>query len=461
MLAKYIVLLMALFIGVLTNEIKASEPIPKSFLGEITLQNSPYTEPRSLFITTDDVENYYQKRLKALNANPAKLAAERQMALGQGFILGDSPMFNYPLPPNGNDSDRLKIESVCPVRYSDGLDATQLIDVRSLELIKKGKKSAPSGRKLLSTVLPTIAKKYNQAWSNYTKHWNQFMLPVCVQKSGIVDLSQNKPIKVTHKIIGDTLFILDEPPFVNPRKESMSVLEQKIYLERLRKAIALKNPAKEVMQAINSQNTYFLARASRGVADIRGRRFSLPPRAERADIYGVAVDYRESLLSKVCPNKLIEGNWNHHDITYDIYIKYATDWNNVMLPICRAKVTEKYPREDAYIKATIKLDQIRFDNIRYVLQSSEVANNEKIKVFHSMRGIKILRLRDQKELKNVKGASFYDLMEVIGQALKKPMHRFEVTYDVKYGYPLLINLQATPQSKVVRYKISNLELDKK
>jgi hypothetical protein len=341
------------------------------------------------FATREALSSHYQGMTEVLATwNPeadAALAIKEQ----RFYLIGASYTDKTNLRTDEPDlafigiNDRGNVEKACPTHYIETSWLTQ-IDEERLKRIHRKQEVRPTGTLLqtfatdgsLETIVNEIPgnDNFSLAAFRYAQRWNKLMLLSCMKQAGTPDLNNIPPVKVAHKVVGDSLFILDEPPFHNPRKELMSDKARAIYNIRLHQAMQQKNPEKEATAAIGRGEYYLMGSKSVWHVD--------PPPGGFKDYAGArgGVDYHpdienlstteteQNALQKVCPVRIMEGreeirsgnvggvvgdggynteymnapaNQHYRQMTQALgqtMTAYGACWNNTMLPVCRAKL---------------------------------------------------------------------------------------------------------------------------
>lgn len=267
-------------------------------------------------------------------------------------------------------------------------------------------------------------------------------------------LTTAKPA-ITHTVVGDTLFILNEKPFTNPRPNT-----DKHYYQKLEFAIKQKNPKVDLKQAVGKGEYYFLAKL-RNIRLLGGprRNYTPPAPITYATLYGIS-DHTEQLAfyKKVCPPKLIEGNFRASDtLTPTIYNNYATQWNKELLPLCKARAEKMLGREMNYDKAWRKWATIRPVSYVITVQASTIANNRALKITTTPTKITALRLDDSKLVTLNKALNIDGLFQLVDQAIQKRFYKVEVSYDKRQGYPTSILIQEKVGGVVEQYQVSDFQ----
>ena len=307
-----------------------------------------YKDPRQLLITMEAMDAYFKEMNILLKNRSPEQAAQTIFKSQPGFLL-EPTVFEglYPKLPNENSSDQYTVSKVCPMKRLEGnSDPLAYVDLLKLDAIANKKQAAPRGtliRYKLETrylTVPDSTRSYEKQAAEFARRWNKVMLPLCMQRAGILDLSTNRPVQATHQVIGDTLFILNEKPLLNPKKQDLSPKEERTYQARLKQALERKNPEAEAQQAIAKKQLYLLGWIQNIYFDVRSPNVRRPTRIDLTDYYGINLPYQEkALLKKACPTKVLEGNSTQGQFSFiKLYTDYATRWNQQMLGACRAKL---------------------------------------------------------------------------------------------------------------------------
>ncbi|MFZ1387767.1 MAG: hypothetical protein WBP46_08650 [Thiolinea sp.] len=307
-----------------------------------------YKDPRQLFITMEAMDAYFKELNSLLKSRNPEQAAQIIFKSQPGFLL-EPTVFEgfYPKLPNENSSDQYTVSKICPMKRLEGNnDPLAYVDLLKLDAIANKKQVAPRGtliRYKLETrylTVPDSTRLYQKQAAEFARRWNKAMLPLCMQRAGILDLSTNSPVQATHQVIGDTLFILNEQPLRNPKKDELSPKEEQAYQARLKQALQRKNPEAEAQQAIAKKQLYLLGWVQNIYFDVRSPNVRRPTLIDLTDYYGIHLPYQEkALLKKACPTKVLEGNSRQGQSSFiKLYTDYATRWNQQMLGACRAKL---------------------------------------------------------------------------------------------------------------------------
>lgn len=347
----------------------------------------PQKEPRNGFITILEINQYYGKLLAALRQRNPEADARYFANKGQLYLLQtNSPMTRQQrvkyYPAELSDSAVFEaVNKVCPSGYGtrivEGENIYDYINLPRLAKIQNKQEKAPAGEQLIplrdTSYYPTqTIKTYQQVLAGYASRWNSIMYTECKKAGGAPDINNIPPVKVTHKMINNTLFILDETPFTDPRAATKSDLQKAIYTTRLAQAMRQKNVDTDVQNAIHQQQTYFLGVRYEAVGDW----FGPGPRPKnlvlRSVSYGIEegnIDTEEvKKLARVCPIRMIEGrdllqsgqigtidftnypNAQHsqpHAAEMRQLFKnirnYEKRWNQSMLAVCRGKLAGQKP----------------------------------------------------------------------------------------------------------------------
>lgn len=350
----------------------------------LIVSQPPKREPRSSFITVRELDAYYGQLLVALKRRQPEADALYFAKKGQRYLLQTNAKMTrgqqlkyQPIEVLHDNAVSAAVNRVCPWAYNtrvvEGEADSNYMDFPRLTRIFNKQELAPKGEKLLPISLtPTASyptkmfKLYQQVLADYVSRWNGVMYVECKQLGGAPDITKIAPVKVTHKPIGNTVFILDELPFREPRPKTQSELERAIYGLRLAKAMRQKNVGADVQAAISQQQTYFLGVRVEVVADWFGRGVrpkNFKPRSISYRIEDGDIDAEEAKkLARVCPVRMIEGrdvlsygqvgtidftNYpNAHTQPHTAEMRqlfknirnYEKRWNQLMLPVCREKL---------------------------------------------------------------------------------------------------------------------------
>ncbi len=415
---------------------------------------------KRLFATFSEMDAYYNKLLTILKANPPASTATAYLNAGNHFFISPDNLGQPPVLPNKNVSDDYMLLKYCPIKLMEGGTPNELLNGMAITLLQKKNKPLPAGDKLLGLdKAPASANQYIQALRVYAQAWNKQVMPYCMKKAGILDMTIAKPVVVTHKVIGDDVFILDEPPFKNPRKEVMSKEEEQVYHNRLREAIAKKDPEKDVGQAIKNNNLYFLGYRNNVWIDIRGglrNHYSISASAfiGAYNDPGRAYDGQE-YLRKLCRSRFIEGTTERGSAAIAIYKDYATVWNARMFQVCQAKVEKLFASQLALQRASRKF-RATVGNYVFTLQSDALMKGEALQVKSNQSGTQVIRLRDGslvdvKQIPNMDG-----LFALVNQAFTKKNSSVHAEYDKKYGYLTYLRIQPSG-GKAIQYAVSDFQ----
>lgn len=348
----------------------------------------PKREPHSSFVTVRELDAYYGQLLIALKRRQPEADALYFVKKGQRYLLQtnakmtrEQQIRNQPTEVLVDNAVSEAVNRVCPWAYNtriiEGEADSQYIDFTRLTKILNKQELAPKGEKLLpisltpTTSYPTkMVKLYQQVLADYVSRWNSVMYAECKRIGGAPDITKIAPVRVTHKPIGNTVFILDELPFAEPRPHTQSELERAIYGLRLAKAMRQKNVETDLKTFIRQQQTYFLGMRIEAVADWFGsgvRPKSFKPRYISYRIEEENIDDEEvKKLARVCPVRMLEGRDVLHSgqigtIDFTNYPNaqsaqphaaemnqlfknirnYEKRWNQTMLPICREKLKKQ------------------------------------------------------------------------------------------------------------------------
>ncbi|MEN9502657.1 MAG: hypothetical protein RI964_1942 [Pseudomonadota bacterium] len=350
------------------------------------------------FVTREELSSHYQGMTGVLATwNPEADAAlaireQRFYLIGASYtdyssrsvVGGIYPSIHEPDLTFIDINDRSGVEKACPTHYIE-TDWLSQIDEERIKRILRKQEAQPNGtllktftpEGLLNTGVNEIPgeNNFSLAALHYAQRWNKLMLSSCMKRAGTPDLNNVPPIKVTHKVVGDSLFILDEPPFRNPRNEVMSGKARAIYNIRLHQAMQQKNPEQEAKAALERGEYYLMGDKSvwhvdlppgsfKNYAGVRGGVNYQP------DIENLSTTERDA-LQKVCPVRVMEGredirrgnvgnvvgdgntyaydsvsinspvNQDYRQMTQELgqtMTAYGVRWNNIMLPACRAKL---------------------------------------------------------------------------------------------------------------------------
>lgn len=351
----------------------------------LVVSQPPKREPRSGFITVRELDAYYEQLLVALKRRQPEVDALYFAKKGQRYLLQtnakmtrEQQIKNQPAEVLNDNAVSAAVNRVCPWAYNtrgvEGEADSSYMDFPRLTKIFNKQELAPKGEKLLPISLtptasyPTkMVKLYQQVLADYVSRWNSVMYVECKRLGGAPDITKIAPVKVTHKPIGNTVFILDELPFSEPRPKTQSELERAIYGIRLAKVMRQKNVETDARVSIHQQQTYFLGVKWVTVGDWRGS--GAPPKnlVLRSISYGVeegSIDSEEvKKLARVCPVRMLEGrdmpnsgqigtiDFKNYPNAQDAQPhaaemrqlfknirNYEKRWNQIMLPICREKL---------------------------------------------------------------------------------------------------------------------------
>lgn len=351
----------------------------------LIVSQPPKREPRSSFITVRELDTYYGQLLVALKRRQPEADALHFAKKGQRYLLQTNAKMTkgqqlkyQPTEVLYDNAVSAAVNRVCPWVYNtravEGEADSDYMDFSRLTKIHNKQELAPKGEALLPISLtptasyPTkMAKLYQQVLADYVSRWNSVMYAECKRLGGAPDITKIAPVKVTHKPIGNTVFILDELPFSEPRPKTQSELERAIYGIRLAKAMRQKNVAADARLSIHQQQTYFLGVRVEVVADWFGRGVrpkNFKPRSISYRVEDGDIDAEEvSKLARVCPIRMLEGRdmlgsgqmgtidfTNYPNLQYaqphaaemhqlfKNVRNYEKSWNQIMLPVCREKL---------------------------------------------------------------------------------------------------------------------------
>lgn len=352
----------------------------------LIISQPPKPEPNSSFITVRELDAYYGQLLMALKRRQPEADARYFVNQGQRYLLqtnakmtGEQQSKYYPAELSDNAIYNA-INRVCPWAYSrrsvEGETDSSYINVPRLTKIHNKQELAPKGETLLPvSLIPTASyptkmyKLYQQVLADYVSRWNSVMYVECKRLGGAPDINKIAPVKVTHKLMGNTVFILNELPFTEPRPKTQSDSERAIYGIRLARAMRQKNVEADVQTSIHQQQTYFLGMKSVAVGDWFGRGprpKNFKPRYISYHIEEGDIDPEEAKkLARVCPIRMLESRdvvgsgqigtvdftnypnaqYQPHEAEMRQFFKsirnYEKRWNQTMLPICREKLKKQ------------------------------------------------------------------------------------------------------------------------
>lgn len=466
----------------LTSQANARPPIPPSLFNpgsskHVFLQGLgelPYKEPRLRFVTIEDIDQHYRRLLREL---------KRSSYIYRGtspFILNES-WGMYPELPNKNSTDQLNVQRVCPLKDIEGVDDPhKYIDYALLKLIKEKKRPAPLGKRLLVlnetglALLPPSVSEYQKAAKMFARNFNAGMFPLCMAKAGVLDVNHLVNHQSYLNIVGDTLFLIDAFPLQNPRKPEMSTLEQKTYQTYLDKILSKRDPSVDAKSFISQGEVYFLSKMPMAALDVRyPNRLTPQPRTGRGQIYAFesfGISHQvETYLSKVCPRKLIEGDYRigghfSSKIQYD----YAKQWNQTVLPVCMRTAYRMFPQEMAWIGSYQQWNRLPqkymtwreekpLPSYRYTFQASNLENGQALQV--TVKNHKIIdafRVDNKKHLNVNQIPSIETLFQTINKAITGKV-RVNATYSAQYGNPESIVIPKTPTQEKTTYSINDLQ----
>lgn len=351
----------------------------------LVVSQPPKREPRSGFITVRELDAYYEQLLVALKRRQPEVDALYFAKKGQRYLLQtnakmtrEQQIKNQPAEVLNDNAVSAAVNRVCPWAYNtrgvEGEADSSYMDFPRLTKIFNKQELAPKGEKLLPISLtptasyPTkMVKLYQQVLADYVSRWNSVMYVECKRLGGAPDITKIAPVKVTHKPIGNTVFILDELPFSEPRPKTQSELERAIYNMRLARAMREKNVNYDLQKAIGKQDTYFLGERVIAISRAHSRVYSARSIHYNVEEGGIDLEELKKLVT-VCPIRVLEGrgllvsgDWGTIDFTnypnaqqsqphaaemrqlFKNIRNYEKRWNQTMLPICREKLVKQKP----------------------------------------------------------------------------------------------------------------------
>ncbi len=379
------------------------------------------------FTTTTELDRHYTRLLNALRQrNPAD-DINSLVANGTMYLVNSVHDPLDPLPPLNNFLYS-SYQKTCPVKTLEGSYPDYYVDRNTLEKIEKSKLPKPPGELLRwqgNVQRTAIVEAYLKEARQYGEKWARLMQPLCLKKAGVPHKSTLPPVKATHQVIGNTVYILDETTFRTPHYER---IHETLYRERIRTAIRQKNPVTDATEAISRKEAYLLSTA------------------------GMSVEERDLIL-RVCPVKKMEGE----DYTNNyLFNAYKLRWNQLMLPVCRNKYATHIPFGKQRLDwLTAKEHWATRPNIgtsyTYTLTTPQRAVevqvvNGKVK--------RVSTLPERKPLPLSTGKTVGEWFTMIESALDRPAHRVNVEYHSLYGYPTAIQIQFVDKP-MLQYKISH------
>lgn len=361
---------------------EVSSPTP-IFKGDklLIVSQAPKSEPLAKFITLRELDSYYENLLFALKRRQPERDASYFAAKGQRYLLQTQAKMTrdqqarYQPAELYDGAVQNVVNRVCPrMRIVEGEADSHYIDFSRLARVINKQEPAPQSQQLLPIELSPTAtyptkmfKLYQLTIAEYVSRWNGVMYTECKRVGGAPDINRIPPVRVTHKVVNNTVFILDEPPFTNPRTNDQSELRRAIYNIRLARAMRQKNVEADLQAAIRQQQTYFLGQKWEAVADWFGpgpRPKNFVPRHISYGVEEGNIDAEEvAHLAKVCPVRVLEGldslssgQWGTIDFANPVGVQphheemrqlskntrdYERRWNQVMLSICREKLNKQ------------------------------------------------------------------------------------------------------------------------
>ncbi|HMT93944.1 hypothetical protein [uncultured Thiothrix sp.] len=349
----------------------------------LIVSQPPEREPVASLVTIRELDTYYIRLLVSLKRGLPELDAQSSIKLGQLYLLRTNAKMTQaqqasyqPANVMFDNAVSSAVDKVCHQwRVVEGENEYEYINTALVIKIQNKEAPMPRGQQLIpssmSSSFPTkMIKLYQQVLAEYVSRWNSVMYAECKRLSGAPDINRIPPVKPTHKAIGNTVFILDEAPFIEPRSNTQSDLQKAIYQIRLAQAMRQKNVELDVQNAIRQQQTYFLGMKWVMVGDWFGP--GAPPKNFRPRVvsYGIEegnIDQEEAeKLAKVCPIRMLEGRddlyaglWGNVDLSNNPNSQaiqrherlmrqslqrirtYEKRWNQTMLPICREKLKKQ------------------------------------------------------------------------------------------------------------------------
>jgi hypothetical protein len=344
----------------------------------LIVSQPPQREPIASLVTIVELDAYYSRLLVMLRRGQPEADARYFANQGQLYLLQTNAKMTHAQQANYQPANVMfdsavssAVDKVCHQwRVVEGESEYEYINRPLVTKIQNKEAAMPRGQQLIpssmSSYFPTkMIKLYQLALADYVSRWNGVMYAECKRLSGAPDINHIPPVKPTHKVIGNTVFILDEAPFIDPRSNTQSELQKAIYQIRLAQAMRQKNVNTDVDAAIRQQQTYFLGMKWVAVGDWFGP--GAPPKNFRPRVvsYGIEegdIDQEEAKkLAKVCPIRMLEGRdalhagqWGSVDLgnnpqaiqrndqlmrqSLQTIRTYEKRWNQTILSICRAKL---------------------------------------------------------------------------------------------------------------------------
>lgn len=291
------------------------------------------------------------------------------------------------------------------------------------------------------------------------------------------------------QVSGDTLFLLDAKPLLNPRYPNATKAEQDQYWALIKQRIQKRNAKADAEAFSATGQTYLLhymlptLPASRihvswmGATGHISPTMPPQPRIEHSSPYGyLELGFKkddEPYLSKVCPPKLLEGDYQNGNAAYlpqRIYGQYALLWNKTMLPTCYLKMEKQFPREIALNKAQRLWNPNHpFESAesmgtppryyRFTLNSSKNYGNQALSVT-VQNGVvtKVVNQKTQQNLPIQNIPSIGVLFSLMHSAIYEKYLKIEVRYSSTLGYPELIQLQKDKNSPLIIYRLKDVKI---
>lgn len=387
-------------------------------------------------INEEELESHYKKLLQALNVRNAENDAITAFTRGKLYFINTSD-FNPKKPLTLLSPYYDKLTKACPTYYLVGTNPQIYVDSKRLERIELGKEPKPKTGTLLrwrSNVQRTPSVlAYMEAMKNYSQSWAKVMQPECLKKANIPHDSILPPVKAMHKVEGNTVYILNEKTFRVPAH----LIPWDLYGQRLKTALAQKDPESDSLAAIKSGQLYLLS-LNNGNTPLLSKE-------------------ETNALSKVCPLKAIEGQDYANE---GLYKAYYSRWNKVMLTACQVKAKQSSPTDNELIKLSqAKKRWATRESIGLSYQYQLVRNNQALNVVIKDNVLSsVIDSKTNKAVSLNQNLTVSGWFDTIQQWANVKPYRLEVNYHPKLGYPTDIKVQLNKNSGLTSYNISNLKI---
>lgn len=450
----------------------------------VLILNNSAQDQKAKFVYISEFDNYFKQLNAAISKRDAVKDAKQALERNTVFLIS-----NYNKSPSQPDLTSIdsyyhdKLYRVCPVKTLQADNPSAYIDTYKLDYFRLKKPTVKPKEALLKYdernkqyLLPDSYKPYALKAYLYAKAWNAVMWSHCLKRVDIPDEKKQEPVKVKHQLVGKIAFVLEDSPLLKPNKGygMMSTIEERIYKQRLLKALQISNPESNALSSIAHNEIYFLGTRkhslglNRDKIPVTGHRRlsrSIPAAPRLLPDFAANTNSGENeflFLQRVCPTHELEAQYFYDANLITARQHYAEQWNKQMLLACRVKLeqtitTERQRNELNFAKA--KDAWLRKQPITYTFKLQDQSSNPAKLLQVTIKNEQVIKAIDLKTKTLLSKDQLSSTFEMLFNAIEQTIvyersSKLEVTYHSSYGYPT--KLKITPPANQDKLKLDYL-----